>query len=366
MRLSEVLRAKQTPWGEDRISRDADWDKVEEGPNWQLIDQNEHIAIATPKDKPNPTKLYMFDLSTRQVIGVFDLWGTKFKNTYCVGNIQVRKTHSGQRFAYAFYRYALLKLGYCIRSGDVHTPASERTWVRLASDPEFTVLAAEDHSNEWSEVRVVQNKLVYASGGEAIGKPSDPYTGSYDTGKQWGPDVHLFCFAKQNAPEPLIRLQEHEQPKLGMWDAFNASNPWTRADHGQTAYVRFGDLPEGGRSKIGRAPNIYAHGHIEQRGGRELGVSVYEITWDQSHQRWSILDCGNYASLDELFAQKRPAFMVTGDPVVDEEGIMEYGIDDEPLLTNVQIVRQMRYDELYVPAWGGNPMPEEYLDMDFD
>lgn len=79
-------------------------------------------------------------------------------------------------------------------------------------------------------------------------------------------------------------------------------------------------------------------------------------------QRWEI-DCNNYASLSELLAQKRPAYMVTGDPVI-EDGSEVYGMDDEPLLTNVRIVQRLAYDKLWAPAWG--EMPEEFLDIGTD
>lgn len=132
----------------------------------------------------------------------------------------------------------------------------------------------------------------------------------------------------------------------------------------QQFYVRFGDLPEGGRSKIGAAPNHFKA--MAQTDTHELGISVYPIEWSNEMNRWAI-DCNNLASLDGLFYQKRPAYMVTGEHVEDEDGYDAYGMDSEPLLTNVQIVKPLPYDQLWVPGWGKDPMPEEYLEMrDFD
>lgn len=37
------------------------------------------------------------------------------------------------------------------------------------------------------------------------------------------------------------------------------------------------------------------------------------------------------------------------------------GIDGEPVLRDVQIIEQLPYDKLWVPGWGTDPLPEEYL-----
>jgi hypothetical protein len=122
-------------------------------------------------------------------------------------------------------------------------------------------------------------------------------------------------------------------------------------------YLHLGDLPKGGKSAIGAAPNIYKH--IERNGRtHEKGVSVYPVEWDDARQRWEI-DCNNYASLDGLFAQRRPAYLVTG------QEIGHYGMDDEPLLKGVKIVQEVPYDKLFVPGWGETPQPEDFL-IDYD
>lgn len=127
-------------------------------------------------------------------------------------------------------------------------------------------------------------------------------------------------------------------------------------------YVRFGDLPVDGKSKIGAAPNW--HQAIMRRNDtHEAGISVLPVTWSEKMSRWAI-SCDNYATLDGLLYQKRPAYLVVGEEVTDEDDYPIYGMDDEPLLKNVKIIKQLQYNELWVPAWGTNPMPEEYMDFD--
>lgn len=120
----------------------------------------------------------------------------------------------------------------------------------------------------------------------------------------------------------------------------------------QQRYIRFGDIPEDERSTIGKSPNIYAH--IMRTSDKEHGVSVFDAEWSEDMQRWAIVNVGNYASLDGLLAQHRPAFLVTGREVGE-------GIDGEPVLRDVQIIEQLPYNELWVPGWGRDPLPEEYL-----
>jgi hypothetical protein len=124
-------------------------------------------------------------------------------------------------------------------------------------------------------------------------------------------------------------------------------------------YIRFGDLPEGGRSKIGAAPNWYKA--QAQKDTHEAGISVLPVSFDDEMNRWAI-SANNYATLDALFHYKRPAYLVYGEHVTDEDGYDQYGMDDEPLLKNVKIIKQLQYDELWVPAWGKDPLPEEYLE----
>jgi hypothetical protein len=74
-------------------------------------------------------------------------------------------------------------------------------------------------------------------------------------------------------------------------------------------YIRFGDIPEGERS------GVYAQAHMLSRqftpGDMEKGVSVFDAEWSEERQRWMIVDVGNYASLDALLGQRRPAFLAT-------------------------------------------------------
>lgn len=122
----------------------------------------------------------------------------------------------------------------------------------------------------------------------------------------------------------------------------------------KTYYIRLGDIPEGERSRIGAAPNHIAARY--QTSDHEKGVSVFDTQWNETLKRWAIINVGNFASLDELFTQQRPAYLVTG------KRQRSTGIDGESLLRSVIIAKQLAYNELCVAGWGNDPMPEDYLD----
>lgn len=93
-----------------------------------------------------------------------------------------------------------------------------------------------------------------------------------------------------------------------------------------TKYLRFGDIPENGKSKIWRG---------EECVGEEEGVSVYEIRLDKDKHISICLPFPFHRdTLDTLTAltkyDNRPCYIVTGEYVGK-------GTDGEPLISNVQI-----------------------------
>lgn len=91
-------------------------------------------------------------------------------------------------------------------------------------------------------------------------------------------------------------------------------------------YLRFGDIPENGKSKIWRG---------EECIGEEEGVSVYEIKFDKDKHISICLPFPFHRdTLDTLTAltkyDNRPCYIVTGEYVGK-------GTDGEPLISNVQI-----------------------------
>jgi len=93
-----------------------------------------------------------------------------------------------------------------------------------------------------------------------------------------------------------------------------------------TKYLRFGDIPENGKSKIWRG---------EECVGEEEGVSVYEIRLDKDKHISICLPFPFHRdTLDTLCVltkyDNRPCYTVTGEYVGK-------GTDGEPLISNVQI-----------------------------
>lgn len=125
----------------------------------------------------------------------------------------------------------------------------------------------------------------------------------------------------------------------------------------QRYYIRFGKIPEGDRSRVGAYPNWLSQ---RREDDMEAGVSVYRAEWSDKKKRWAIYDVGNPSSLDELLSQKRKAWLVTGTELEDD------GVDGEPLLSEVQALKELAYSEFYYVGWEDGPYPEEYLELDDD
>lgn len=149
-------------------------------------------------------------------------------------------------------------------------------------------------------------------------------------------------------PSQIRSMFDVKYPMRNIDEEFRDVDLWESA--GKTFYIRFGKPPEGGRSLIGPAYRTDGRTH-------EAGLSVFRTQWNDTMGRWNILPDSErgLVGLDELMDQKRDAFLVTGDEIEDT------GTDSEPLLTNVMIHKKLEYRQLYVSAWGNDPLPEEYL-----
>lgn len=120
----------------------------------------------------------------------------------------------------------------------------------------------------------------------------------------------------------------------------------------QDLFIRFGDLPEGGKSKVGPGASMLALWGREDM-ENESGVSVWETGKNPKTGRW-VIHATNYASLSELFAQNRPIYLVKG------EHMDEFGADGEPLITNAEIIQTLSPKEVEVPGWSEDDwIPDE-------
>ena len=97
-------------------------------------------------------------------------------------------------------------------------------------------------------------------------------------------------------------------------------------------FIRFGDLPESGKSKI------YFHG---QEIGEEEGVSVYPAFYDLSDKLYIGISLpitkdtlGTFQSLVEY--DNRPCYLVSGEQIGT-------GTDGEPLIKDVIIIEEIEY-----------------------
>ncbi len=115
-------------------------------------------------------------------------------------------------------------------------------------------------------------------------------------------------------------------------------------------YIRFGEIPANERSGIGASPNFLAH--MMRKGDHEVGVSVYWGKWHEDRKQWEIVDCGNYASLDELThsvkTRHRKIYLVTGVPAEDEENDdWALGMDGEPLIHQVKVIKELQITDIF-------------------
>lgn len=121
-------------------------------------------------------------------------------------------------------------------------------------------------------------------------------------------------------------------------------------------FIRFGDLPKSGKSKIGPGTNPLALWGREDT-DNEAGVSVWETEFNKNKNRW-VIHAGNYASLAELFAQARPIYLVKGE-------IVGYGSDGEPVISDATIIKKLSPKEVDVPGWSDDDwIPQEPDDRD--
>jgi hypothetical protein len=94
----------------------------------------------------------------------------------------------------------------------------------------------------------------------------------------------------------------------------------------QTYYIRFNDLPKNGISKN------HATGEYEK------GVSCYGAEFDLTSETFKILEDGTDCSAAIGYAIERAnVYLLTGDCI-------DRGSDGEPVLANVKIVSQLKYD----------------------
>lgn len=91
------------------------------------------------------------------------------------------------------------------------------------------------------------------------------------------------------------------------------------------AYLRFNDLPKGGKSRN------YATGELE------AGVSCYALSWDFVNQCYKRVGEGLDGAMIGYTFMQAPVYLITG----EECG---RGSDGEPLLSNPRILASLKFD----------------------
>jgi hypothetical protein len=143
-------------------------------------------------------------------------------------------------------------------------------------------------------------------------------------------------------------------------DAFKPRPKLEYSDTPEKKYIRFGDVPEDGRSEVGALTNTFS---TRLPGTKEKGTSVYPVEYDEATNRWVIkldeVEDSGIASLDELtFDQRevtslgpnnnrRPIWLMTGDEVND------LGTDGEPLLKpgTARKLAQLKPNDLFAEKY---------------
>lgn len=133
-------------------------------------------------------------------------------------------------------------------------------------------------------------------------------------------------------------------------------------------FIRFGDLPKNGRSKLWTAPNLY---YTSQVGREYPGISVYEVV--KKRNKWYIITDGinlhGMSGLEQLLqgakANTETIYLLEGKPVTwnnltkkeqkefeefwPGKGYEDYdlqGTDGEPLLRDIKTVKTLKFNDL--------------------
>lgn len=93
----------------------------------------------------------------------------------------------------------------------------------------------------------------------------------------------------------------------------------------ETAFLRFGRLPKGGRSKN------YATGEMEQ------GVSCYALTWDAMNGCYTITGSGLAGAIIAYTIKGAPVYIISGEKCGT-------GSDGEPVIRNAKVLAEAVYD----------------------
>ena len=99
-------------------------------------------------------------------------------------------------------------------------------------------------------------------------------------------------------------------------------------------YVRFGDIPKNEKS------NIYSS---DEKVDEELGVSVWDSCTANDDYFPKLPDNPSEEAITDFFKllySDRPVYLVSG------VELNHTGTDDEPLLKNIKIIKELNYDYL--------------------
>lgn len=108
-------------------------------------------------------------------------------------------------------------------------------------------------------------------------------------------------------------------------------------------YIRFGDLPKGGKSKN------YATNEME------IGISAYPVKWNIEKNKWEIIEeqLEEFSALHSLtyditIGEGRPVYLIQGQELND------LGSDGEPMLdvNKIKIIKQLQPDEFFSKELG--------------
>lgn len=127
----------------------------------------------------------------------------------------------------------------------------------------------------------------------------------------------------------------------------------------QRLFIRFGDLPESGRSGVW-APD-------GRRRGQERGVSAYAAAWDEREGLWAVdlprvNDTTAQALIADAAAGHRRVLLLRGTQI---RGCC--GADGEPLVRGAAILREVSLSRIFVPGGVFHPRDlEPYAAPDLD
>ena len=207
-------------------------------------------------------------------------------------------------------------------SNNIQYMAAPSSGITNESDAEFVESAVAEWQKVQEKARLasIEKNTIWSAWNQAL-KDAGPW------------------YNKEKSPERTDKLEAVDSARSAMDK--NEELVMARHEPIKGVYLRFGKLPEGGRSTNGYT------------GHKENGISVYNVRWEGG--RWTIVDDGSGGATQESIIDdaNRSILLVTGDDI-------DQGSDEEPVLSNIRVLKELNPNEIVPANWDAESWDEHH------